>query len=50
MLRYLGERKTADRVEKALERVLKENKKLTLDLGGSAGTTEYTQAVIDAIC
>ncbi|MBE3036492.1 MAG: isocitrate/isopropylmalate dehydrogenase family protein, partial [Candidatus Atribacteria bacterium] len=46
MLRYLGEREAADRVEKAVTKILKNGKKLTPDLGGNAGTAEYTKAVI----
>jgi len=49
MLRYLGEREAADRVEKAVTKILKNGKKLTPDLGGNVGTAEYTKAVIDAI-
>jgi len=36
MLRYLGEKEAADRVEKAVVKVLKRGKKTTKDLGGSA--------------
>ena len=49
MLRYLGEREAADRVEKAVTKILKNGKKLTPNLGGNVGTAEYTKAVIDAI-
>jgi len=49
MLKYLGESKAADKVEKAVEKVLEEGEKTTKDLGGHAGTAEYTQAVIDVI-
>jgi len=49
MLRYLRESKAADRVEKAVAKILKDGKKLTPDLGGNAGTAEYTKAVIDAM-
>lgn len=49
MLKYLGESKAADRVEKAVEKVLKKGKKITKDLGGSAGTLEYTKAIIDIL-
>jgi len=49
MLKYLGENKAADRAEKAVAKILKEGKKLTSDLGGNAGTAEYTKAVIDAM-
>ena len=49
MLRYLGEREAADRVEKAVEKVLGERKKTTKDLGGNAGTLEYTEEIINAL-
>ena len=49
MLRYLGEREAADRVKKAVAKILKDGKKLTPDLGGNAGTAEYTKAVIDVM-
>jgi isocitrate dehydrogenase (NAD+) len=49
MLKYLGESKAADRVEKAVVKVLEEGKYLTRDLGGNTGTVEYAEAVIDAI-
>lgn len=49
MLKYLGESKAADRVEKAVVKVLEEGKYLTRDLGGNTGTIEYAKAVIDVI-
>jgi isocitrate dehydrogenase (NAD+) len=49
MLKYLGENKAADRVEKAVVKVLEEGKYLTRDLGGNTGTVKYAEAVIDAI-
>lgn len=49
MLRYIGEQKKADRIEGAVHRVLSEGKVRTRDLGGTAGTAEYTQALIDAL-
>jgi isocitrate dehydrogenase (NAD+) len=49
MLKYLGESKAADRVEKAVVKVLEEGKYLTRDLGGNTGTIEYAEAVIDAM-
>jgi isocitrate dehydrogenase (NAD+) len=49
MLKYLGENKAADRVEKAVVKVLEEGKYLTRDLGGNTGTIEYAEAVIEAI-
>ena len=49
MLRYLGEREAADRVEKAVTKILKNGKKVTPDLGGNAGTLEYTKAIIEIL-
>jgi len=49
MLKHLGESKAANRVEKAVKKVLKEGKKTTKDLGGNSGTLEYTQAIIDIL-
>ncbi|GMV36762.1 MAG: isocitrate dehydrogenase [Fimbriimonadales bacterium] len=49
MLRDLGETEAADRVEKAVHTVLREGKTLTADLGGSATTTEITDAIIAAM-
>jgi isocitrate dehydrogenase (NAD+) len=49
MLNHLGERSTADRIERALIKVYKEGKHVTKDVGGSAGTQEFTDAVIAAL-
>ena len=46
MLRHIDEQQIADRIVKALADVLKEGKVRTRDLGGSASTTDFT----DAIC
>jgi len=45
MLDHLGEADAARRVREAVHAVLREGKKLTRDLGGSAGTTEITEAI-----
>jgi len=45
MLDHLGEHEAADRVRKAVHAVLREGKKLTIDLGGHAGTTELAEAI-----
>jgi isocitrate dehydrogenase (NAD+) len=45
MLDHLGEHDAADRVRAAVHAVLREGKKLTRDLGGSAGTTEIAEAI-----
>lgn len=49
MLRHLGEYDAADRVEKAMLDVFAEGKVLTKDLGGTAKTDEFANAIIDKI-
>jgi isocitrate dehydrogenase (NAD+) len=46
MLRHLGESAAAERVERALLAVLREGRKVTADLGGSAGTSDMADAII----
>jgi isocitrate dehydrogenase (NAD+) len=46
MLRHLGEQDAADRVEKAMMQTLEDKKQITRDLGGSASTREYADAII----
>ncbi|MGM0652820.1 MAG: isocitrate/isopropylmalate dehydrogenase family protein [Bacillota bacterium] len=45
MLRHMGEKEAADRIEKALADQIKEGKDLTADLGGTAGTSEMAAAL-----
>ena len=49
MLDHLNERPAARRIEAALERVYREGKHATRDLGGKATTQEFTDAVIAAL-
>ena len=49
MLRHLDESDAADRVQKALETVFTERKTLTRDVGGTAGTTQFADAVLAAM-
>ncbi len=49
MLRYLDETAAADKAQKALETVYGERKTLTRDVGGTAGTTQFTEAVLAAM-
>jgi isocitrate/isopropylmalate dehydrogenase len=49
MLRHLGECSAADRLEAALQKVYKEGKHVTRDIGGKASTQEFTDAVIEAL-
>ena len=46
MLRHLGEVEIADRIHLALEKTYKKKQHLTRDVGGSAHTSEFTEAVI----
>ena len=49
MLRYLGQPEAALRIRGALERVYRIKEKRTRDVGGSAGTSEFADAVIEAM-
>jgi len=46
MLAHIGEREAAIRMQKAIEAVYAEGNHLTRDVGGSAGTAEFTDAVV----
>ena len=45
MLRHLGETEAADRLESSVRDVIAEGQTVTYDLGGSAGTREFGEAV-----
>ena len=49
MLQHVGETEAARRIEAALIHVYQEGKHVTRDAGGSAGTAEFTDAVIAAL-
>jgi isocitrate dehydrogenase (NAD+) len=49
MLRHLGEAAAADRIEDAVRRVLGDGKVRTGDLGGTASTRQYADALIAAM-
>jgi len=49
LLRHMGETQAAERVQGAVERVYREGKWVTADLGGRASTSEFTEAVIGAM-
>jgi isocitrate dehydrogenase (NAD+) len=49
MLDHLGERAAAERIQNALEKVYREAKHTTRDVGGEAGTEEFADAVIAAL-
>lgn len=46
MLRHLHETEAADRIHAALEKTYKEKKHVTRDVGGTSGTSEFTDAII----
>ncbi|HEY6443552.1 MAG TPA: isocitrate dehydrogenase (NAD(+)) [Candidatus Acidoferrales bacterium] len=49
MLDYLDEAKSARRIENALHKIYREGKYLTRDVGGTATTLQFTEAVIGAL-
>jgi isocitrate dehydrogenase (NAD+) len=49
MLRHLGEREAAERVERAMLKVFAEGKVRTRDIGGTARTNEFARAVVEAM-
>ncbi len=49
MLDHLAERTAAERIQKALEKVYRQGKHTTRDVGGKAGTEEFADAVIAAL-
>jgi isocitrate/isopropylmalate dehydrogenase len=49
MLQHLGEFEAARRLQTAIERVYAESKHVTRDVGGTASTREFTDAIIAAL-
>lgn len=49
MLDYLDEAKAARGIEKALHKIYREGKRLTRDVGGTATTLQFTEALIGAL-
>jgi isocitrate dehydrogenase (NAD+) len=49
MLRHLGHPDTAARVERALREVIAEGRTLTYDLGGTAGTRAFADAIVERL-
>ncbi len=49
MLRHLGEQVAAERVEAAVRAVIADGRTVTYDLGGSAGTSEFADAIIERL-
>ncbi|HEY1401791.1 MAG TPA: isocitrate/isopropylmalate dehydrogenase family protein [Terriglobales bacterium] len=49
MLRHLGEHEASQKIRDALEHVYRDRSKLTRDVGGTAGTSEFADSVIAAM-
>src|SRR5215472_8854329 len=49
MLRHIGEHEAALKIRNALDEVYRHRDKLTRDVGGQAGTSEFADAVIEAM-
>jgi isocitrate dehydrogenase (NAD+) len=49
LLRYINESEAADRIDAALSQVLAEKRAITRDLGGTAGTKAFTQAIVEKL-
>ncbi|MFL5679987.1 MAG: isocitrate/isopropylmalate dehydrogenase family protein [Chloroflexota bacterium] len=49
MLRHIGRPEVADQVEGAVRDVIAEGRRVTYDLGGTAGTSEFADAVIERL-
>jgi isocitrate dehydrogenase (NAD+) len=49
MLRHIGEHEAATKIRNALEKVYRIHDKLTRDVGGKAGTSEFADSVIEAM-
>jgi len=49
MLRHLGEREAADRIERAMLKVYTDGEVRTRDVGGTAHTDEFARAVVEAM-
>ena len=46
MLKHIGEKEAAERIESSVAKVLEEGRILTQDLEGSASTTQYSEEII----
>src|SRR6202522_1849463 len=49
MLRHLGEHEASTNIRNAIDEVYRDRTKLTRDVGGSAGTSEFADAIIQAM-
>jgi len=49
MLRHIGEHEAATKIRSGLDQVYRHRDKLTKDVGGKAGTSEFADAIIEAM-
>jgi isocitrate dehydrogenase (NAD+) len=49
MLRHLGEREAAERIEGAMLKVFRDGEVRTRDIGGTAKTMEFAEAIMAAM-
>jgi isocitrate dehydrogenase (NAD+) len=49
MLRHLGEHEAALKIRNAIDEVYRDRTKLTRDVGGTAGTSEFADAIVQAM-
>lgn len=49
MLEHIGDMETAHRIKRAVDTVVRDGSVRTADMGGSAGTEEFTRAVVKAL-
>ncbi|MOA67503.1 Homoisocitrate dehydrogenase [compost metagenome] len=49
MLEYLGMQDKAERIREAVRATIESGDRVTRDLGGTASTSEFTQAIIDRL-
>lgn len=49
MLKFMGEIESAERIEKAISKVIQERKSITSDLGGTTSTTKFTEEVLTVL-
>ena len=49
MLRHLYEHEAALKIRNAIDEVYRDRSKLTRDVGGTAGTSEFADAIIQAM-
>ena len=49
MLRHLGEHDASLKIRNAIDEVYRDRSKLTRDVGGAAGTSEFADAIVQAI-